>query len=206
MIATPFQFIHNSTFRFIHNSTPPSIKVVSAFSCPRSDHAIFKRTMASRLIEIPERLERFASQRGDLGLKGGVLPTGGAVRRRLEPCERSEKSERHRNYQMLIACAFMVMAFQGALYPPGGVWEDDHANDSRAGTSKLSFTSPAIYIVFASANTLWFLSSTMLLGLLQMGLPMKNKLRASTFIVAVCSAVVVSGSWLVVLAEGGYML
>ncbi|KAL9258273.1 putative disease resistance RPP13-like protein [Drosera capensis] len=42
-------------------------------------HAIFERTMAPRLIEITERLERFASQRGDLGLEGGVLPTGGVI-------------------------------------------------------------------------------------------------------------------------------
>ncbi|KAL9267423.1 putative disease resistance RPP13-like protein, partial [Drosera capensis] len=51
-------------------------KVWNAISDP---FISLERTMASRLIEITERLERFASQRGDLGLEGGVLPTGGVI-------------------------------------------------------------------------------------------------------------------------------
>ncbi|TXG61829.1 hypothetical protein EZV62_013192 [Acer yangbiense] len=88
---------------------------------------------------------------------------------------------------MVAASLIATMAFQVAVNPPGGVWQEDSTSISGAGAPKSSHEPhtagisifsdyyPEAYMVFLIANTTGFLASLNIILLLISGLPIKRR-------------------------------
>ncbi|KAL5559496.1 hypothetical protein UlMin_035707 [Ulmus minor] len=91
---------------------------------------------------------------------------------------------RKRSSLMIVASLIATVAYQAAITPPGGVWQDDYLVDSNgnpvddphnAGKSVMADTSPLEYGQFMIMNTIAFLSSLSIILLVVSGLPMKRR-------------------------------
>ncbi|WRX35099.1 PGG domain - like 10 [Theobroma cacao] len=91
---------------------------------------------------------------------------------------------RKRDALMVVASLIATMAFQAALTPPGGLWQDDltgtsQGNDTQpheAGTSIIADKNQSYYSQYLSYNTTSFIASLSIILLLITGLPFKRRL------------------------------
>ncbi|KAF7847163.1 hypothetical protein BT93_L3269 [Corymbia citriodora subsp. variegata] len=102
---------------------------------------------------------------------------------RRPPVEADWLSQK-RNSLMVVASLLATVAFQAAITPPGGVWQDDLKVDANgnpvkephlAGTSIMAHVQRIAYGQFMIFNTLAFLSSLSIILLLLSGLPIKRR-------------------------------
>ncbi|XP_030530062.1 ankyrin repeat-containing protein NPR4-like [Rhodamnia argentea] len=105
---------------------------------------------------------------------------------RNKPPARKKENEisRHRSSLMVVASLIATVAFQAAITPPGGVWQNDLTVDENglpvkdphyAGTSIMAHNQRAEYGLFFIFNTMAFLSSLSIILLLVSGLPIKRR-------------------------------
>ncbi|XP_030551901.2 ankyrin repeat-containing protein ITN1-like [Rhodamnia argentea] len=103
--------------------------------------------------------------------------------RRKSPPEPEWLSQK-RSSLMVVASLLATVAFQAAITPPGGVWQDDYKVDADgnpvkephlAGTSIMAHVQRIAYGQFMIFNTLAFLSSLSIILLLLSGLPIRRR-------------------------------
>lgn len=91
---------------------------------------------------------------------------------------------RKRSALMVVASLLGTVAFQAAISPPGGVWQDDYLVDSdgntvekthSVGTAVMAYTVGEGYGLFMIFNTTAFLASLSIILLLVSGLPIKRR-------------------------------
>lgn len=91
---------------------------------------------------------------------------------------------RKRSAVMVVTSLIATVAFQAALTPPGGVWQETQTEDAsgkpldkpyKVGTSVMAYDQEAEYGLFMIFNTLAFLSSLSIILLLVSGLPLKRR-------------------------------
>lgn len=91
---------------------------------------------------------------------------------------------RKRSSLMVVASLIATIAFQAAVSPPGGVWQEDYLVDSdgnpvedphNAGKSVMADNDPLQYGQFMIMNTIAFLSSLSIILLLVSGLPLRRR-------------------------------
>lgn len=91
---------------------------------------------------------------------------------------------RKRSSLMIVGSLIATVAFQSAISPPGGVWQDEYLVDSNGnlvknphnvGMSVMAYRLPIAYGQFMIFNTLAFLSSLSIILLLISGLPLKRR-------------------------------
>ncbi|TXG62012.1 hypothetical protein EZV62_013375 [Acer yangbiense] len=111
-------------------------------------------------------------------------PTNNVLQPRNDGSENVHKkkndwAEKMGNALMVVASLIATMAFQVAINPPGGVWQDsaDYRSESphTAGVSIFSNNNPTFYSWILNFNTTGFIASCSIILLQISGLPIKNK-------------------------------
>ncbi|KAG6581824.1 hypothetical protein SDJN03_21826, partial [Cucurbita argyrosperma subsp. sororia] len=100
---------------------------------------------------------------------------------------------------MLVATVIAIVTFQGAIDPPGGIWQRDVLTNCRwkqgtevhaqAGTAIMACKSLQIYIRYFMANSISFLASVSVILLIVSGFPLKNRVFGGLLTLAMCVAV-----------------
>ncbi|XP_047339712.1 ankyrin repeat-containing protein ITN1-like [Impatiens glandulifera] len=80
-----------------------------------------------------------------------------------------------RDALMVVASLIATMAFQAAVSPPGGVWQEN-SETHRAGEAVMAFDYPDSYPYFLRSNTIGFVGSLSTILLLMTGLPFRKKI------------------------------
>ncbi|KAI5320142.1 hypothetical protein L3X38_039850 [Prunus dulcis] len=105
----------------------------------------------------------------------------------MKPAAQKKPSDwlgRKRSSLMVVASLLATVAFQSALTPPGGVWQDDLKVDDKGnpvdkphsvGTAVMAYNQPKGYGLFMIFNTIAFLTSLSIILLLVSGLPIKRR-------------------------------
>lgn len=102
----------------------------------------------------------------------------------LKPKPTTDWQGRKKSALMVVASLIATVAFQAAITPPGGVWQDDLIVDENgnkvkqphtAGTSIMAYNKRSGYGIFMIFNTLAFLASSSIILLLVSGLPIKRR-------------------------------
>ncbi|KAK3016832.1 hypothetical protein RJ639_006371 [Escallonia herrerae] len=93
-----------------------------------------------------------------------------------------------KKYDSLLIAATLIatMAYQAAINPPGGLWQNDQPFDFEgnrtitfyAGTSVMAANYPEVYQTFWSYNTSSFVAALSVVLLLVSGLPLKRRIFA----------------------------
>ncbi|KAK2994975.1 hypothetical protein RJ640_021531 [Escallonia rubra] len=91
-------------------------------------------------------------------------------------------------YEALLIAATLIaaMAYQAALSPPGGLWQDDKTVDLGgnknitfyAGTSLMAAHFPIMYVIFCFFNTSSFVAALSVVFLVVSGIPQKRRIFA----------------------------
>ncbi|XP_047961384.1 ankyrin repeat-containing protein NPR4-like [Salvia hispanica] len=81
-----------------------------------------------------------------------------------------EYLSKKREQTMVVMTLIATMAFQAAVSPPGGVWQDD-TSSHRAGEAVIATTHPKIYKHLVRANTTAFVSSLITIFLVAVPFP-----------------------------------
>ncbi|XP_022131645.1 ankyrin-3-like [Momordica charantia] len=81
---------------------------------------------------------------------------------------------RKKDALMVVASLIATMAFQAAVNPPGGVWQDDGNSGQRAGKSVMASKSPDLYTLFIVSAT-----SAFAFSLVELTLHMSNTVSNS---------------------------
>ena len=91
---------------------------------------------------------------------------------------KKERMKKKRDALMVAATLIAVMAFQSALNPPGGVWDDDKNSGGgkmSAGTSIMVHYYPEDYQLFMACNAVCFFASLRIVFLVVSGVPFVRK-------------------------------
>uniref|UniRef100_A0A5B7BXN1 Putative Ankyrin repeat family protein n=1 Tax=Davidia involucrata TaxID=16924 RepID=A0A5B7BXN1_DAVIN len=106
------------------------------------------------------------------------------VKQQPEKHKHTDWLGRKRSALMVVASLIATVAFQAAISPPGGVWQDSYLVDSNgnpvenphdAGKSVMAYNIPQAYGQFMIFNTIAFLASLSIILLLISGLPLKRR-------------------------------
>ncbi|KAK6925561.1 PGG domain [Dillenia turbinata] len=87
-----------------------------------------------------------------------------------------------RNALLVVAALIAAATFQAGINPPGGVWQDNSAeNDHVAGKSVLASSKASSYAVFMFCNTLAFSASLNMITYLVFGCPFYTEVLIATY-------------------------
>lgn len=150
------------------------IQSTSSSACYPSD-ALIKSLEISR--SLPPRLPPPA-----------LLQRGGVSGKKQPPPKQKKHATdwlgRKRSALMVVASLLATVAFQAAITPTGGLWQDDLtedasgqpvANPHKAGTAVMAYNQRTEYGFYMISNTVAFLASLSIILLLVSGLPMKKR-------------------------------
>ncbi|XAR68440.1 hypothetical protein NMG60_11003550 [Bertholletia excelsa] len=98
-----------------------------------------------------------------------------AKAKRSKDLVQGEWVSKKRDALMVVASLIATMAFQAAVNPPGGVWQDDSPTH-RAGEAVMAYNYVDSYPWFLRSATVGFVASLSIILLLISGLPMKKKI------------------------------
>ncbi|KAE8056540.1 hypothetical protein FH972_013308 [Carpinus fangiana] len=118
--------------------------------------------------------------------------------------------EETRGTLMVVATVIASMAFQAAISPPGGVWQENTTTGGfnckqhicEAGTPALAYRWPDDYLKFLSFNTASFFASLSVVFLVVSGFPLSSQLAIWFLTLAMSTAVTfmaITYLWIVVL-------
>ncbi|XP_047939982.1 ankyrin repeat-containing protein At5g02620-like [Salvia hispanica] len=88
---------------------------------------------------------------------------------------------------MVVVGLIAAMAFQAAVSPPGGLWQDD-TSSHKAGKAVMGSTHPKLYNLFSRANTTAFISSLLVIFLVAL----RAQTHALFFVIVIWYATFVS--------------
>ncbi|XP_057503272.1 ankyrin repeat-containing protein BDA1-like [Actinidia eriantha] len=108
------------------------------------------------------------------------LQSGNSIKQQPEKHKHTDWLGRKRSALMVVASLIATVAFQAAISPPGGVWQNDFNGDSsqdshEAGKSVMARNIPTGYGQFMIFDTIAFLASLSIILLQISGLPIKRR-------------------------------
>ncbi|KAF7138783.1 hypothetical protein RHSIM_Rhsim07G0188200 [Rhododendron simsii] len=113
------------------------------------------------------------------------LQNGISIKEQPKKHKHTDWLGRKRSSLMVVASLIATVAFQAAISPPGGVWQNDSTTDSNgesgekasheAGQSVMAYNIPEAYGQFMIFDTIAFLASLSIILLQVSGLPIKRR-------------------------------